>query len=200
MTKYKPQLGDYVVDIENEEQFEAVIAKWKELTGKDRYDESVAYKYFSGDESLVLGYDYEGDIVIEDLGTALSNNWIYKEVSVKDIVPELFKSKPISPEDELTFTASAKEWAKVYALLGITNGSYGSNLFDQLRSLLDPVQENFDSCEFLSDHEIIKFIKIEDEWLDSLFAEHKANEQLESQKKAIQDQIDALQKELESLG
>lgn len=196
MSNYQVQLGDYVIDIENEEQFEAVIAKWQDLY--KNYSECRAdYSIYEDcqDCDPVLTLDIEGDIlVVPDTST-----YIVRKVSVKDIVPELFKSKPISPDDELTFTVNAKEWAKTYAILGKANGTDNGDLWGKLRKTFDKDLKKYDYFKPLLNFKSIDYVKIEKEWLELIFKEHYNYNEVETKKKTIQEKIDALQKELESL-
>lgn len=116
---------------------------------------------------------------------------------VKTDVEIIKEKKQMKATDKITLELTGKQLAKIYAVMGKTNGSFQNCIWDKAKEILDPHLEIYDKIVGGKGKlEVMDYCSYEDAWLKALF-EEKSEAQLQLEK--LQDQIAQLTKEADTL-
>ena len=111
------------------------------------------------------------------------------------------KPKNIKPEDEVTITATYRDLAKMYALLGSVPCTYNDHrLYYKLEKMLDPSGDIRDSVVVnnISYENRLKYKEYQEEFESALFPEPVETEQ-QKQIRELREQAEAMQEQSKAL-
>lgn len=111
-------------------------------------------------------------------------------------------SGELTPDTEITITATAEDWAEVRLWLGASNSQ--NTVFRKLVKAL-PYLRYSEVKEFREENEVVSWLdysKIKDKWDDLVFGDKEKIQkkmELEKQAQVLQEEVDKLRKQIDSM-